>query len=341
MSRIWRAAMVAGAAFAVPAAINAAIARQRRDLMNALPGDSGEYAWPMGSIAYQMRGEGTPLVLVHGVGAGNSSYEWRHNFEALAEHFRVYALDLPGFGRSERADVNYTADLMVLALMDFLRDVVRERALVVASSLGAAFTVKLAATRPELIERLVLVCPTGLEHLKSRTPVLSQAAYGAFSLPAIGTLIYNGIVSCRYIESYMRENLYVDPTRVTPALIEHTYQSAHQPDAQYALRSFLSGLLNCDLTEYWSRLSQQTLLAWGRHARQTPVEDAALFLKENPNVRLRVFEESALLPHDEEHADFNAAVIAFMKTKEVDALLSAPVEDAALEHPSSAERRSR
>ncbi len=339
MSRMWRAALVAGAAFAVPAAINAAISRQRRELVNALPGDSGEYAWPMGSIAYQVRGEGVPLVLVHGVGAGNSSYEWRHNFEALAEEFRVFALDLPGFGRSARADVNYTADMMVLALMDFLRDVVKAPALVVASSLGAAFAVRLAATRPELIERLVLVCPTGLEQLKSRTPILSQTAYAAFSLPAIGTSIYNGIASYRYIESYMRENLYVDVTRVTPALIEHTYQSAHQPNAQYALRSFVSGLLNCDITEYWPRLSQQVLLAWGRHARQTPVENAQLFLKENPNARLRVFEESALLPHDEEYEDFNAAVIAFLRAREVQSLLSGP-EGAHSEHEAGDGRRS-
>ncbi|MCW3094742.1 MAG: alpha/beta fold hydrolase, partial [Chthonomonadaceae bacterium] len=156
MNRAARFALLAGTAFAVPAAINLAIAAWSRPLEPALPGDSGEYAWPLGSIGYQVRGEGRPLVLIHGVGVGESSYEWRHNFDALSEHFRVYAVDLPGFGRSARRDIVYTADIYVTALVDFMRDVVQEPAYVLASSLSGAYAVKLAALRPELVERLVL-----------------------------------------------------------------------------------------------------------------------------------------------------------------------------------------
>ena len=201
MNRAARFALLAGAAFAVPAAINLAIALRRRPLEPALPGDSGEYAWPLGSLSYQVRGEGRPLVLVHGVGAGESSYEWRHNFDALSEHFRVYAVDLPGFGRSARRDVAYTADIYITALLDFLRDVVQEPASLLTSSLSGAYAVKLAALRPELIERLVLICPTGLERLLRPWPLLSPLAYGAFNIPAYGESIYNGIASRGYIES--------------------------------------------------------------------------------------------------------------------------------------------
>ena len=315
MNRFWRVALLAGAAFAVPAAINLALAQRRRELPNPLPGDSGEYAWPLGSIAYQVRGEGEPLLLVHGIGAGESSYEWRHNFDALSERFRVYALDLPGFGKSDRNDLNYTADLYVAAIMDFLRDVVGAKASVVASSLSSAFVAKLAVLRPELIEKLVFVVPTGLERLQHRPPVWSQMAYGAFSLPAIGESLYNGIASYNYIESYLRQNLYVDPVRVTPALVEHYYQTAHQPGGQYALRSFLAGLLNCDLTHIYPEIQQPILIAWGRYARVTPVENANAFLEQNPNAYLRIFERSGMLPHDEEAQDFNAAVEDFLTTE--------------------------
>jgi pimeloyl-ACP methyl ester carboxylesterase len=339
MNRFWRAALLTGAAFAIPAAINAVIARQRRELFNALPGDGGDYGWPMGHIYYQERGQGKPLVMIHGVGAGESSYEWRHNFDALSEQFHIYALDLPGFGKSARRDVNYTADLMILAIMDFLRDVVKEPAYIMTSSLSGAYAVKLAAARPELIERLVLVCPTGLETLTTRTPLVSQAAYGLFSLPVIGNSIYNGIASYAAIESYMRANLYVDPTRVTPALVEHYYQSAHQPGAQYILRSFLAGLLNCDIRADYSRLEQQTLIVWGRYAQMTPVENAQQFLTENPNTRLRIFESSGLLPHDEERIDFNDAVTMFLNTRDAHSLLAAPIAELPTEHDVVSQQR--
>ena len=165
-----------------------------------------------------------------------------------------------------------------------------------------------------------MICPTGLEQLRQRVPVASQAAYGILSLPAIGTSVYNGIASYKYIESYLRENIYVDPVRVTPALVEHYYRYAHQPNAQYVLRSFLAGLLNCDITDAYPRLTQPLLVCWGRHARETPVEYAQRFLKDNPNARLRVFENSRLLPNDEEWEDFNAAVLMFASREGVDSI---------------------
>lgn len=312
MSRLLKAALLGTAAFAVPAAINLAIDRARRALPAALAEGGCEYPWPFGGIFYQVKGEGSPVVLIHGVGAGESSYEWRHNFDALAAHHTVYAFDLPGFGKSARRDITYTADLYVTAIIDFLRDVVKEPANVIASSLSGAYAARAAAIRPELIERLVLICPTGLETLRKRKPGFSQAAYGIFSLPAISTTLYNGIASYKYIESYLRTHIYADPLHVTPALVEHYYQFAHQPNAQYVLRSFLAGLLNEDITDAYARLTQPILVCWGRHARETPVENARRFVQDNPAARLRVFEHSGLLPNDEEWEDFNDMVLEFL-----------------------------
>jgi len=312
MKRFVRAALLAGAAFAVPTAINMVIAKRRRALPPALPGDNAEYAWPLGAISYQERGEGKPVVLVHGIGAGESSYEWRRNFDALAEHYHVYALDLPGFGRSEHRRQTYTADLYVTALLDFLRDVVGAPAHIIASSLSGAYAVRLAAIRPELVERLVLICPTGLERLRNRYPGLSQAAYAALSVPAFGEAIYNGIASVRYIEAYLRENVYYNAAHVTPSVTEHYYQSAHRPGGRYVLRSFLSGLLNCDITQEYPEIQQPQLIVWGRQATMTPVENAQKFVELNPKARLRIFENSRFLPHDEEAEDFNAAVLTFL-----------------------------
>ena len=307
-----RTGLVLGAAFAVPAAINTILAMRQRVLAPAFGAEGGVYAWPLGSIAYEARGTGEPLVLVHGVGAGESAFEWRRVFDRLAESHRVYALDLPGFGRSARRAQAYTADLYISALHDFLRDVVGKPAAVLASSLPGAWAVQLAHARPEMISRLALVCPTGLETLRSPIPVVSPLLYGLFSLPVWSTSLYNAIASRASIERYLRDNIYADPSLVTDALTERYYVSAHQPNAQFVLRSFVSGLLDCDLTTVWPTLKQPTLVIWGRHARVTPVENATAFIRGNPTARLRVFENSGMLPHDEEAEDFVGAVQHFL-----------------------------
>lgn len=333
MKKLRRAALCLGVAFAIPAVINAAIARSRRDLGMMLPGEEGEYGWLLGRIHYQVRGEGEPLVLIHGIGAGSSTYEFRYNFDALSERYKVYAYDLPGFGLSERRNQTYTAEMMTLAMMDFLRDVVKEPAHIVASSLSAAHAIQLAARHPELIKSLVLVCPTGIQDLVRRVPVLSQIAYGAFSLPAIGTSLYNGIASCAYIEKFLKENVYYDVAMVTPALVEQNYQSAHRDNAQYVLRSFISGLLNCDVAPVYPHLRQLIFVAWGRHTRISPVEHARDFYDQHAHARLRIFENSRLLPHTEEAEDFNAAVLSFLaSTSETSA-----IEAASLALPSLSE----
>ena len=75
---------------------------------NPLNGEDGLYAWKHGSVHYTVKGHGEPLLLIHGVYAGASPYEYRRVFELLAERYRVYAMDLLGFGRSARPAVVYT-----------------------------------------------------------------------------------------------------------------------------------------------------------------------------------------------------------------------------------------
>src|SRR5918993_1172454 len=76
-------------------------------LPNRLGGEGRHYRGGGGDLAYSVAGEGEPLLLLHGVYAGASSFEFRKNFQALSESFRVYALDLLGCGMSERPSRRY------------------------------------------------------------------------------------------------------------------------------------------------------------------------------------------------------------------------------------------
>jgi pimeloyl-ACP methyl ester carboxylesterase len=100
-------------------------------------------------------GDATPMLLIHGL--GDESDTWRHVLLPLARHRRIVAVDLPGFGRSDRPHRPYTLAFFaqtVLSLMDALG---LHRAILVGSSMGAATAQRLALVRPDLVERLVLI----------------------------------------------------------------------------------------------------------------------------------------------------------------------------------------
>ncbi|MGI8733765.1 MAG: alpha/beta fold hydrolase [Pyrinomonadaceae bacterium] len=101
VGNLWKTMLAGGAGVAALAAMNASIRRNASDPDDsALGGEARFFAWKYGRIFYKTAGighSGPPLLFIHGVGAGSSSFMWRKNFDALARDFRVYAFDLLGF----------------------------------------------------------------------------------------------------------------------------------------------------------------------------------------------------------------------------------------------------
>ncbi|HOJ23630.1 MAG TPA: alpha/beta fold hydrolase, partial [Armatimonadota bacterium] len=159
MSRATQIAAGTGLTLAGVAGLNALVQSSARKLPNALKeGERHTYEWRYGRVSYQVAGEGQPLLLIHGVYAGASNFEWRHNFGALADNFRAYAIDLLGFGRSDRPTITYTDDLYTDLIHDFVRDVVADPAFAIASSVSASFLVADAAATPDAYRGLILIC---------------------------------------------------------------------------------------------------------------------------------------------------------------------------------------
>ncbi|MBB6096698.1 pimeloyl-ACP methyl ester carboxylesterase [Deinobacterium chartae] len=119
-----------------------------------------EYDWGGWSLRYRLEGAGesTPVVLVHDLSSDASLEDYADLIPTLARTRRVYALDLPGFGFSERQSAHYDAALLRQALEDFLREVVGQPAHLLATHLSAGVA---AALPGELVRSLALNCPTG------------------------------------------------------------------------------------------------------------------------------------------------------------------------------------
>jgi pimeloyl-ACP methyl ester carboxylesterase len=305
--------LAGGAGMAALAAVNASIKRQAGEPDDsALGGDASFYDWRQGRIVYKTSGEnneGTPIVFVHSIGAGFSSFMWRKNFDDLAREFRVYAPDLLGFGFSDKpAGVSYSADLYVDLIADFISEVAGPPVNLVAASLGAAYCVRVADEYPELVKSLILVSPTGTENLRTRPGMTGAAFYGLMNSPVLGTSFYNVVASERSISDYARDQLFYDRRRVTDRLVAHHYATSHLPGAQYAISAFLSGYLNTDIREAFMRLTQPVTLVWGKQDTANPIDQAADLLRLYPSAALEIFDRCRLTPPEEYPEKFNAIV---------------------------------
>src|SRR5437899_9954112 len=104
--------LVVGGTLGTIALVNKLTESQAGALDPVLTGEERRYPWKYGDVFYQVKGarDAKPLLLIHAIAPGASSFEWRKNVDALAEQLRVYTIDLLGFGLSDRPAIDYTAE---------------------------------------------------------------------------------------------------------------------------------------------------------------------------------------------------------------------------------------
>lgn len=197
-----------------------------------------------GLLSYYVdeQGSGRPLVLIHSINAAASSYEMRPLFNHYRGQRPVYALDLPGFGFSERSDRHYTPQLYTAAVRDFLNDIVGQPADVVALSLGSEFAARAALDNPELFHSLTLISPTGLSSEKRKNGAQQNggAPLSLFSFPLWSQAFYDLLATRSSISYFLNKSFSDDPD---PGMVSYSYLSSHQPNARYAPLYFISGRL--------------------------------------------------------------------------------------------------
>lgn len=284
-------------------------ALELHDLPPTLPGRTDDWQWRLGRVRYTTRGEGPALLLLHGLSAAASSFEMRKVFEPLAEQFTVYAPDLLGFGKSDRPPIEYTGERYVDLVTDFLAEVVQRPCAIIASGSGS-YAVAAAVRRPDLVSKLVLVCPTDDTRAVPTDPI-AESVYWLFRLPIYGQAAFNVLSSRASIRSFLGR-VFSDPSVVSDQLVEQNWATAHQPNARFAPAAFLSGRLSSPLKPYVARLTQPILMVWGADAEYTPVEQGQALRALNPRAGLEIFERCGLLPHEERPEDFLRLVVPFL-----------------------------
>jgi pimeloyl-ACP methyl ester carboxylesterase len=216
---------------------------------------------------------GRPIVLIHSINASGSAYEFRPLFEHYRCRRPVYALDLPGFGFSDRSARRYSPELYQSAIVDFLSSQVGGPADVVALTLSVEFVARAALERPDLVHSIAMISPTGFgepgtggggtsSQQVSRN-CAGDALYPVISFPLWGRALYDLIATRRSIRFFLQQ-CFVGA--VDAGLLEYGYATSHQPGAHHAPLYFISGeLFTPDVRQsVYERLKQPALVIYDR-----------------------------------------------------------------------------
>jgi pimeloyl-ACP methyl ester carboxylesterase len=262
--------------------------------------------------------QGRPLVLIHSINAAGAAYEMRPLFEHYRAHRPVYAIDLPGFGFSDRSNRVYSPQLYTEAILDLLRTQVRESqpADVIALSLSGEFAAMAVQAQPELFHSLALLSPTGLSSRKQKRASqqasdqgTSSLFYRLLSFPLWGQAFYDLIATKLSIGFFLRQSF---EGQVDPGLIEYAYATSHRPGARYAPLYFVSGqLFTRDIREtVYEKLSLPVLVIYDYDAF-TGFDELPGILDRCPNWYAARIVPTRGLPHWEKLEETVAALEKF------------------------------
>jgi pimeloyl-ACP methyl ester carboxylesterase len=277
------------------------------DLMPVAPQD---FHWRGHRIAVYQDGSGPDLLLIHSINAAASAFEMREPFQLLRNHYRVHALDLLGYGNSDRPPLTFTADLYVDLIGDYLQSIGRPT-IVIASSLAAAYSIVAADRLPQAVSHLILVCPVGIRQLARPAGPLARRIH-RFLRGRPGELLLRALTTRRNTRVFLAQQAYADARTMNAVRADTFSTCSHQPQAHYAPISFVTGLLNCDAGPAFSRLPMPVQLIWGREAKTTALSRADEFLALRPQTPLVVIDRAAMLVQDERPQEFVAAVQSFL-----------------------------
>jgi pimeloyl-ACP methyl ester carboxylesterase len=275
------------------------------------------WSWQGHTICYTSVGSGQPLVLIHGFGA--SIGHWRHNIPALAEAgYRVFALDLLGFGQSDKPALNYTVELWVELICDFWAAKINQPAVFVGNSIGGLLTLMILAQHPEISRGGILLNPAGgLNHRPDELNWPLRVIMGTFakvvSSPTVGPWLFDRVRQKTQIRRSLAQ-VYCNSAAITDELVDLLHQPSCDPGAQKVFAAILTAPAGPKPTELLPHIQAPLLVLWGEADPWTPIAGSQLYqdLAATHSVKFVAIPQTGHCPHDEAPAIVNPLIIDWL-----------------------------
>lgn len=255
------------------------------------------------------RGERT-LLLIHGYGSG--AFTWKGIQDRTPDGFSTYAIDLPGFGYSEKSDeFEYGLPAFADVATEFLAVFHRGPAILVGNSMGGAVSIWAASKYPRQVAAIVPIDSAGVKLENKNLPLI----FSVIRLPLIGPLLLS--VPGRPLMRNTLEQVYVDDSRITDEVIDTYYRPSRFPGAARAWHKTLADLMQrSDRGEVLDRMedvTQPVLLLWGAHDTWTSPALLDEFKSRMPQAQSKVYPHLAHVPQEEDSETVAADLFGFAR----------------------------
>lgn len=239
---------------------------------------------------------GTPLLLLHGLGGSIES--WTNNIGFLSTKFRIIALDLPGFGLSDKPKINYSINFYVSFLEKFIKRLKLSHFFIIGSSLGGHIAIEFTIRNRKKVEKLILISPAGS---------LPKTFKGTKELRR-----YLQIINAKSSNDVSRILSSIDNSMVSRSYAEAIYKRLSLPGAKQGFISALKGSATAQrYNRKLSTIDTDMLLIWGRQDRMIPLRFIRPFI-EHGKSRIVILEKCGHRPHVDNPKLFNKIVKDFL-----------------------------
>ena len=258
-----------------------------------------------------------PILLIHGFGAALD--HWRDNIPALAEHHTVYAIDLLGFGGSEKPPTRYSIYLWVEQVFQFWHKFIGVPMVIIGNSVGSLVAAIAASHHPEIATGVITISLPDIDAFKDLVPKFLRpierfvkAIVAAILIKPLFFLIRQPFM----IRFILKRIVYCDPRRVDDELIEIIAKPARDRQAAEAFsrlnRSLNRPNYSPSLTQALSQLQVPLLILWGSCDRLIPPSEGNRLVKYAPNATLMYLEGMGHCPHDENPERVNHEILQWL-----------------------------
>lgn len=243
-------------------------------------------------IHYQEKGTGTPMVLIHGY--TSSVYTWKDEFDALSQKYRVIALDLKGFGFSDKPEGDYSRRAQGEVVVGLLEQLKIEKAWLVGNSMGGETALNVAVNHPEKVIGLVLIDSAGVKVTGG-----TSVAPWYLQVPVVGRVVTAlALTSDKLVRHGLEKSLY-DHAKVTNDRVAFYYQPLRTAGGQLAATRAREQFDLYPVEDKLSTINVPTLLIWGAEDELIPLEAGKKLNSLIKDSRLVVLEKCGHIPQEE------------------------------------------